>query len=196
MTKIINETKLREIIYEAVYEAVEANTNNEVFTDDIMDTINGYINDVNEYVRPFGLSVVFNKNYSFGGYSAEFLAVYQARSAATGKIRIGINLPYLKEFMSKHGVPLRKLKEQLNISIWHETGHGIVEFLKRLRRKNTQTGSDLFNKQMISDFKYILKNEEEVVEEFGAMQEGYATYSDLDDFICRYENEIIELISL
>lgn len=183
--------KVNKIIREAIENFI-----NEEFTDEILKTINGYLNDVNEYVKPFGLSVVFNKNYAFRGYSEEFLAVYQARSAATSKIRIGINLPYLKACMTENNIPISDLKEQINISIWHEVGHGLVEFIKRLRRRATQNASNLFTREMKKDFKYITSNEEEVVEEFGAFQEGYSGYSDLDDFISEYEENLIGMLSL
>lgn len=169
---------------------------NEESMDGLLNIIDEYLNDVNEYVQPFGLTVSFNKNYPFRGYSAKFLAVYQTRSVVSGNIRIGVNLPYLKACMANNGIHLKNLKKQINISIWHEVGHGLVEFIKRLRRRATQNGSDLFTKEMRKDFKYIIDNEEEVVEEFGAMQEGYAYYSDLDDFITRYEENLIGMLPL
>lgn len=183
--------KIKKVIKEAIENFI-----NEEFTDELLGVIDGYLNDVNEYVQPFGLSVVFNKNYAFRGYSEEFLAVYQVGSVSSGKIKLGINLPYLKTCMIENGVPLNELEEQLNISIWHEVGHGLVEFIKRLRRRATQNGCDLFTKEMKKDFKYITSNEEEVVEEFGAMQEGYSYYSDLDDFISDYEENLIGMLSL
>ena len=39
----------------------------------------------------------------------------------------------------------------------------------------------MFTKEMKNDFKHIANNEEQAVEEFGAMQEGCSYYSDLDD---------------
>lgn len=183
--------KIKKIIKETIENFI-----NEEFTDEILGIIDECLNDLNEYVQPFGLSVAFNKNYPFRGYSAEFLAVYQVRSVASGQIKLGINLPYLKACMAENNIPISELKEQINISVWHEVGHGLVEFIKRLRRRATQNGSDLFTREMKKDFKYITSNEEEAVEEFGAMQEGYAYYSDLDDFISRYEENLIGMLSL
>jgi hypothetical protein len=78
------------------------------------------------------------------------------------------------------------MKEQIEISMWHEVGHGIVQWIKSLRRKDTQAKTGLFKGKIIKDLRYILNNEEDVVEEFGAYQNGYYTYSTLDDFINDY----------
>lgn len=187
----VSESRMHNIIRETIEDFI-----NEESMDGLLNIINEYLNDVNEYVQPFGLTVSFNNDYPFRGYSAEFLAVYQTGSVARKNIRIGINLPYLKTCMINNGIPLENLKEQINISIWHEVGHGLVEFIKNLRRSATRNGSDLFTREMREDFKYIIKYEEEMVEMFGAMQEGYVRYSDLDDFITRYEENLVGILSL
>ena len=184
------------MISKIVKEEIEKFLLEDKFTDDILIAINNCIKEVNDYIGQYGLKASFNKNYVFSGYSAKYLAVYQVRSVANGNIQIGINLPYIIKCMSTNNIPLKKLKTQLNISIWHEVGHGLVEFLKRLRRLDTQNGTGLFSKQMKKDFKYIVDNEEDEAENFGAMQEGYAYYSELDDFFTQYEENIINMLNL
>ena len=70
--------------------------------------------------------------------------------------------------------------------MWHEGGHGIVQWIKPLRRKDTQAKTGLFKGKIAKDLRYILNNEEDIVEEFGAYQSGYYTYSTLNDFINDY----------
>ena len=100
-----------------------------------------------------------------------------------GKMRIALNIP----LMLSHELDDYEMKEQIEISMWHEVGHGIVQWIKSLRRKDTQAKTNLFKGKIVKDLRYILNNEEDVVEEFGAYQNGYYTYSTLDDFINDYE---------
>lgn len=49
----------------------------------------------------------------------------------------------------------------------------------------------IFKGQIVKDLRYILNNEEDVVEEFGEYQSDLASYSILNYFICDY-NEILK----
>lgn len=51
----------------------------------------------NDFLSQYGLSVVFNANYNFGGYYRDCLAIYQNGSVKNkGRIRIGINFPLMQ----------------------------------------------------------------------------------------------------
>ena len=102
-----------------------------------------------------------------------------------GKMRVAINLPLI---MSHDDIDI---EEQIRISLWHEVGHGIVQWIKSLRRKDTQMKTGKFKGQIVKDLRYILNNEEDVVEEFGEYQSDLASYSILNYFICDY-NKILK----
>ena len=143
----------------------------------------------NNFLSQYGLSVIFNANYNFNGYSENYLAVYQRGSVKNkGRIRIGINFPLLQRMTKK-----RNLRTQIRISIWHEIGHGIIEYLKGLRRKDTQCGTKIFIGNMLKDFKNIINDEEYYVEEFGYVMSDKAIFSVIEDFLGDYENEILTL---
>lgn len=151
---------------------------------DYQQFINNVLAEINEYLADFGLSCSLNPKYDFSGYYKNCVAVYQYRSVMNnGKMRIALNIP----LMLSHGLDDYEMKEQIEISMWHEVGHGIVQWIKSLRRKDTQAKTGLFKGKILKDLRYILNNEEDVVEEFGAYQNGYYTYSTLDDFINDYE---------
>ena len=146
----------------------------------------------NDFLSQYGLSVVFNPKYDFSSnnYYKRCVAIYQNGSVKNkGRIRIGINLPYIKKRASRND-----LETEIRISIWHEIGHGIIEYLKGLRRKDTQCGTMIFKGQMLKDFKDILSYEEESVEDFGyVMGDPPADESYLLDFLQDYETQILQL---
>lgn len=144
---------------------------------------------VNDFLSQYGLSVVFNANYNFGGYYRDCLAIYQNGSVKNkGRIRIGINFPLMQTMIKK-----RDLKTQIRISIWHEIGHGIIQYLKGLRRKDTQCGTKIFRGDMLNDFRNIINDEEYYVEEFGYVMSDKGIFSVIEDFLVDYENEILTL---
>ena len=145
----------------------------------------------NDFLSQYGLSVVFNPNYDFDrDYYRKCLAIYQNGSVKNkGRIRIGINFPYIEKNIRKN-----RCEEEIRISIWHEIGHGIIEYLKGLRRKDTQCGTNIFKGRMLKDFKYIISDEEISTEEFGyKMADPYSDASYLIDFLQDYQNEILQL---
>ena len=153
---------------------------------DYQQVINNVLAEINEYLADFGLSCSLNTKYDFSGYYKNCVAVYQYRSVMNnGKMRVAINLPLI---MSHDDIDI---EEQIRISLWHEVGHGIVQWIKSLRRKDTQMKTKKFKGQIIKDLRYILDNEEDVVEEFGEYQSDLASYSILNYFICDY-NEILK----
>lgn len=159
---------------------------------DVNDVINSELTKANSFLSSYGLSVVYNSNYNFIGHNKNFMAIYKNGSVKkNGKISIAINFNTLKSTMTEYNVT--DLLLQTKISIWHEIGHGIVEWIKGLRRKNTQCGTKFFSKHMLYDFKYITENEEECVEEFGAFMCDYRHYSELSDFLYRYNDELLKI---
>lgn len=157
----------------------------------ILKWINDEIAKANTYLSDLGMSVVYNPKYDFerNEYYQRCYAIYQNSSVKNnGRIRIGINIPLMtRKIKQKH------LQNEVKISIWHEIGHGIVEYLKGLRRKDTQCGTKIFKGIMLYDFKYIIGDEENCVEEFGRYKADQTSYSDLDDFLRRYEKELITI---
>lgn len=153
---------------------------------DFQQLINNVLVEINEYLADFGLSCSLNTKYDFSGYYKNCVAVYQYRSIMNnGKMRVAINLPLI---MSHDDIDI---EEQIRISLWHEVGHGIVQWIKSLRRKDTQMKTGKFKGQIVKDLRYILNNEEDVVEEFGEYQSDLGSYSILNYFICDY-NEILK----
>ena len=153
---------------------------------DYQQVINNVLAEINEYLADFGLSCSLNTKYDFSGYYKNCVAVYQYRSVMNnGKMRVAINLPLI---MSHDDIDI---EEQIRISLWHEVGHGIVQWIKSLRRKDTQMKTGKFKGQIVKDLRYILNNEEDVVEEFGEYQSDLASYSILNYFICDY-NKILK----
>lgn len=147
----------------------------------------------NKFLSQYGLSVVFNPKYNFEAnrYYKTCIAIYQNGSVKNmGRIRIGINFPFLEKCVVEGDY-----EKEVRISIWHEIGHGIVEYLKGLRRKDTQCGTMIFRKRMLKDFKEIIRDEEYNVEEFGhyIVKDELYTFSALNDFLNDYRNEIMQL---
>ena len=172
----INKQELRYIIETAAGQLVDNN---------YQQLINNVLAEINEYLADFGLSCSLNAKYDFSGYYKNCVAVYQYRSVMNnGKMRVAINLPLI---MSHGDIDI---EEQIRISLWHEVGHGIVQWIKSLRRKDTQMKTGKFKGQIVKDLRYILNNEEDVVEEFGEYQSDLASYSILNYFICDYNETL------
>ena len=153
--------------------------------------INDEIVKANEFLSDYGLSVAYNAKYNFeaNNYYRRCYAIYQNGSVKNnGKIKIGINIALMQATMKESDFPT-----QIKLSVWHEIAHGIIEYLKGLRRKDTQCGTKIFNGMMLDDFRYIIKNEEESAEDFGYVMADITEYSELYDFLRRYENKIITL---
>lgn len=149
----------------------------------------------NEFLSQYGLSVIFNPKYDFqrNEYYKNCFAIYQNNSVKNnGRIRISINFPLIEKVISKENYEMETIT-----SIWHEIGHGIIQYLKGLRRKDTQCGTMIFRKKMLSDFKEIIKEEEFSVEEFGTYMamahKNLDTVSILNDFLNDYRSEILRL---
>ena len=146
----------------------------------------------NDFLSQYGLSVAFNHNYNFNTkYYKNYLAIYQNGSVKNkGRMKISVNFPLIEKTISDE-----KYETETKTSIWHEIGHGIIEFIKGLRRKDTQCGSAIFRGKMLKDFKEIIGDEEFNVEEFGGYMahKDLYTFSALNDFLNDYQNQILQL---
>ena len=182
----IEQVNLDDAEKEYVVSEVIKRLNETTDTSEYQQLIMNILAEINEYLTDFGLSCTLNTKYDFSGYYKDCVAVYQYRSVMNnGKMRVAINLPLI---MSHDDIDI---EEQIRISLWHEVGHGIVQWIKSLRRKDTQMKTNIFKGQIVKDLRYILNNEEDVVEEFGEYQSDVANYSILDYFIRDY-NEILK----
>jgi len=152
------------------------------------------IDEANEYLSEYGLSVFYQKNYDFSfGMAKNFLAVYKTGSVRrnNGRMSVSINFENLLDCMDRKNV--KDVEFQIRLSIFHEVGHGIVEWIKSLRRKDTQGGFGLFRGDMVNDFRAILRDEENVVEEFGAFNAYWSSYSVLNYFLTDYRDILLEI---
>lgn len=176
---ILNEKQVDFLIKKSIVE------NND--TDEYKKIINNVLAEINEYLADFGLSCTLNTKYDFSGYYKDCIAVYQYRSVLNnGRMRIALNLPLLLSHATLDDFTFFEIRDQIEISLWHEVGHGLIQWIKSLRRKDTQSKTNLFKGKIVKDIRYILNNEENVAEEFGEYNNGYKTHSILNDFINDY----------
>lgn len=182
------------IVNKIVYGIINENDNMNSFSN-FKNIIESELLKVNEFLSPYSLKCVFNYKYDFSSpHYRDFLAIYQRLSANRGTIRIGINLPKLNESMEEYG--LTDINLQIRISIWHEVGHGIMDYIRFLRRRDTQGKYGVFSKKMKNDFSGIENGEEFFVEKFGAYKCDEEYFSDLQEFLDEYDDEIKKLVSL
>lgn len=177
----------RDFIVSEVIKRLNENDN----TDEYKKIVNKTLIEINEYLANFGLSCTVNSKYDFSGYYEDCVAVYQYRSVLNnGKMRIAINLPLILSHETSDDFTFFEIRDQIEISMWHEVGHGLIQWIKSLRRKDTQLKTKLFKGKIVKDLRYMLNNEEDITEEFGEYHNGYKTYSILNDFINDYINII------
>ena len=145
--------------------------------------------DINEYLAQFGLKAKFNKNYRFEGQYSDAVAIYQYRSVKRdGCMRISININALKKWADEDEyVTYDDLVDQISVSLWHECGHGLIEWIKQQRRLDTQQGTGIFKGEKLKALRWLLGyDEEDLCEEFGERMAFYSGHSDLVDFINDY----------
>lgn len=150
--------------------------------------INSFLQELQTFLTPFGLSVRHNPKYDFRT-CPDALAVYQNRSVLRGPIRIALNIPAIVEGCRECGADV---EEQIKISLAHECGHGLVQWLKHLRRVDTQKGTKLFTSRMRRELKEFTTYEEAYVEEFGESFMFHES-SELEYFITSNEQTLLSL---
>ena len=126
------------------------------------------------YLNQLGLQIRINPDYNFNGGKARWLAVYQKSlgKIKQGIIPIAINYPFFYSKMCKMKTDRDKfnIKAQARITIGHEIGHGLVDYIKGL---NIPVLSGFPNLKMIQ--RCGSQKEERLVEEFGEYQFVEAT---------------------
>lgn len=129
-----------------------------------------------DYLNQLGLSIKINPNYIFNGRKSRWLAVYERSSQQilNGIISIAINYPHLYSEMRKRHIDKDKfnIEAQAKITIGHEIGHGLVDYIKRMNLKPSEL-KELPSLAIIR--KCSEKKEETLVEEFGQYQFPEAT---------------------
>lgn len=144
---------------------------------------------INEYLEQFGLKAKFNKRYDFSGYYSDAVAIYQYRSVKRdGCMRISVNINALRKWAEEDDfVTYEDLRDQIRVSLWHEVGHGLIEWIKQQRRIDTQQGTGIFKGEKLKAVRELLSyDEEDLCEEFGERMAFYSGHSDLVDFINDY----------
>ena len=128
------------------------------------------------YLNQLGLTIMINPNYIFNGWKSRWLAVYERSSQQilNGIISIAINYPHLYSEMCKRRIDKDKfnIEAQAKITVGHEIGHGLVDYIKRMNLKPSEL-KELPNLAIIR--KCSEKKEETLVEEFGQYQFPEAT---------------------
>ena len=161
-----------------------------------IDLINQAVDACNEYLSDYGfpISVALIKQHT---PDAELVGMYRTGSVRRdGKIRVGINTDSIYSFADKTSEAERVINQQIRITIWHEAGHGIIDWLKMLRRRDTQNKTGIFKGDMLREFKLLIADEEEAVEKFGEYGGDIEFFCDLDLFLSRYQEQIIQASTL
>ena len=126
-----------------LYEAKKANTNDAEY-EKWKSVFNVYLSEMidelqTDYLNRLGLSIKINPNYIFNGRKSRWLAVYERSSQQilNGIISIAINYPHLYSEMRKRHIDKDKfnIEAQAKITIGHEIGHGLVDYIKRMNLK-------------------------------------------------------------
>lgn len=123
------------------------------------------------FLEPLGLSCEIVE-YDFG--SRRWLASYIGGSATDEQtVQIGINHKHMFNTMKKHGIEedIFNIEAQARISIGHECGHGILEYLREtfliylLQYEDDLTAEE---NALIDEYLELYEDdEEELVEHFG-----------------------------
>lgn len=136
-----------------------------------------------DFLDKLGIKININQDYVFNGGKSKWLASYEGRSRKIldGIISIGINYPLMYSEMCKRHIDKDEfnIEAQARITIGHEVGHGLVDYIKNLKYDNSM--SEMPNVLVIR--KCNANKEEEIVEEFGEYQFPDAT-SCWDSVLC------------
>lgn len=129
-----------------------------------------------DYLKQLGLTIKINQNYVFSGGKSRWLASYerQSQQILNGIISIGINYSKLYFEMCKRHIDRDRfnIEAQARITIGHEIGHGLVDYIKGLDL-DISLLSEIPNVSIVK--KCGERKEETLVEEFGEYQFPDAT---------------------
>ena len=129
-----------------------------------------------DYLNNLHLTTTVNSNYIFNGSKSRWLAAYERRSRQieNGIVFISINYPLLYSKMCQMHTDKDRfnIEAQARITIGHEIGHGLVDYIKLLGIEPSML-SEMPNVKII---RYCgERKEERLVEEFGEYQFPEAT---------------------
>lgn len=161
-----------------------------------IDLINQAVDACNKYLSDYGfpISVSLIRQQTF---DANLVGMYRAGSVRRdGKIRVGINTDSIYSFANETKEAEDVINQQIWITIWHEAGHGIIDWLKMLRRRDTQNKTGIFKGDMLREFKFLMEDEEETAEKFGEYGGDIEFSCDLDIFLSRYQGQILQASTL
>lgn len=129
-----------------------------------------------EFLSNIGISVRINMQYVFT--HNDWVAAYERSSGEISKgiLSIAVNIPLLYRIMRKNKTEKDEfnIKAQARISVGHEIGHGIIDYLI-----DYYDGDNPLIEKFCSDYWNGEIDEEEIVEEFGewTFPEATGTYT-------------------
>ena len=142
-----------------------------------------------DYLEDVGLKIELNPQYDFS--ETEWLAAYERSrgGVSRGIIPIAINLGLMYSCMKERKIDKDdfNIEAQARITIGHEIGHGIVDYLLNEYDGDCETVDDF-----IRDYWDGEIDEEELVEEFGESMFPKAT----GVYTCELSRILDEIISL
>ena len=173
---------ISESVKEAINELISQETNDKNFHI-WKNTLNAYLKEEiqelqENYLDKLGLKIKINDNYNFNTRGKrKWLAAYerQSRQILDNVIAIAINYPLMYEEMKKRHIEEDEfnIEAQARITIGHEIGHGLVDYIKNLK-VNDKTLNKLPNTKIIKQIT-TTRQEETIAEEFGEQQFPMAT---------------------
>ena len=172
ISRIINECIVNHLNNVLLFERTEGLYNDSKFKKwkELFDSyLYEMLNELNvDYLTVLGLRVVIDSDYVFNGGKSRWLAVYERSSGKIGDgiITIGINYPHFYSEMVKRRISNDRfnIEAQARITVGHEIGHGLVDYVKNLDLNKSVLGK-------YSNLSVIVRcggnKEERIVEEFG-----------------------------
>ena len=148
--------------------------------------------EMKEFLEPLGLQLVLDDKYNFSG--KPWLAVYEkSRNLIKDNIiLLGINFPRIYSKMCELDIDEDNfnIEAQARITVGHEIGHGLVDFMKSTVRLDEARQFPNLHKVLICS----KIREERIVEEFGESLFPEAT-SVYDSILRDALDELIEMKS-
>lgn len=146
--------------------------------------IEGTLKAINSYLADLCLKARLVKDYP---WNDTFVGIYIHGSSRKGTLRIGCNTQMIIDDATSYDEdyfdPLKIATENIAMTLWHEAGHGLMEHIRRVHRKDTQRGTGLFKGPRLKKLQALQQDEENTVERFADSMAGFGYTSDLETFI-------------
>jgi hypothetical protein len=185
---VINEDDIRLMVSEVINRVNTASTEEAEFEDVVKSTMT----EIDKFLNNFGLRAKLLKST----YN-DWVGQYRSRSSHTGVLKFSVSIPAIMKFREEiandndefsYIDPDVEASLQVRLTLWHECGHGLVEFIKKKRRTDTQMGTRIFKGNFLKDTRWLMGFvEEDLVEEFGEYMIGERYESDLYDYLSKYK---------